>query len=70
MRWTPIEVVAVIIAAGLVAVFLITAIAPMILGQPFSDTRSKTIGNLANAFVAVLAVYVGAKVRSSGRDDN
>lgn len=68
-RWSAVDVIAVIIAGTLGLSFVITTAVPIILGVPISDARSRSLGTLASSFVAVLAVYVGAKVKWPGDDD-
>ena len=64
MPWRPVDIVAVILAASIGVALLITVIVPLIIGEPITDARARFVASVANTMIAVLSVYVGAKLKS------
>ena len=66
MNWRPFDVVATVLAIGLVVALIATAVVPAFLGEPLSDTRAKLISTAVGAMIAILAGYMGSKGANNG----
>jgi hypothetical protein len=50
------------------AILLTIIIGPLITGRVLSDAKAQIVGNLISAFMTIIGMYVGAKLKSGGKD--
>ena len=64
----PVDIVVLVLACAISTAMVLTAVVPMVLGEPISDARTRFITGLVSAMVGVIAVYVGARVQEGRRN--
>ena len=62
-RWAPVDWIVLLLAVCIGFGLVLSAISPLVLGQPISEERSKIIGGAVVAVISVISVYVGARMR-------
>ena len=68
MNWKPVDVIVLILAVMVGISLFATVIIPVMLGEPISDTRAKILSSIAGSVVAVISVYVGARIREGRKN--
>lgn len=70
MKWKPVDVIVLVLGSLAGLSLLITVIVPVILGEPISDSRAEMLSSVAMSIIAVVSVYVGARIKErSDRSD-
>ncbi len=67
--WEPVDIA---VIGLLVILFLVLAgaiISPLFLGDDFFEKRAKYIANVSDAILAIIAVYVGARLQKLRNGD-
>lgn len=59
----PVDIIVLVLAISISAALVITAIVPMILGEPVSDTRARFIAATVGSMLTIVSMYVGAKIQ-------
>jgi len=62
MTWQPVDYIVAVLALGIAVALILTTGAPLALHKPLSEERAKLLNSLAVALIAIIALYVGAKV--------
>ena len=64
--WTkgvsPEDIVVLLLTGAITVALVATALLPYVTKQPPSDERAKTIGALVAAIIAIISLYIGAKL--------
>jgi multisubunit Na+/H+ antiporter MnhF subunit len=61
-----IDKIALIVTVTISFILVTIVLGPFITGRVLSDDKAQIIGNLISAFMAIIGMYVGAKLKAGG----
>ena len=63
MNWQPIDIVAMLLTVTLCFILSLSAMSPLITGNPLSDTKAKMLVGLVSSVVSIVSMYIGATLQ-------
>jgi hypothetical protein len=58
----PVDKIVFLVAATISAMFVVIMITPLVTDRPLSSDKAQIVGNLISSLIAILSLYVGAKL--------
>lgn len=62
------DYIAIIVTFTVALILLSTVLGPIITGRALSDEKAQLVSNLISSFIAIIGMYVGAKLRTGNKD--
>ena len=69
-RWKPVDYMALILTSVISICVLVVVIMGAFQEGEMSETKMKIVGGITTSIIAIIAIYIGAKIRESGKTDN
>ena len=68
MKWTPVDIIILIITIAVTAAFVFIHVGTLIKHEPMAEKSAQILGQIYFAFIAIVSIYVGAKIRNNGKN--